>query len=313
MITQVYKVLPNQTPYSLIDPETEAIQIVGRFRNGTGKITHITNTNSKMICKDKTELETFLREEHAGFHKLLDLRKTLTTQGEICVLDQAIERVEYKRLGFVTDKGEINYFRYNNAYLDERLKMLYRYPAILHKAYCRSGAFKVVSKAEYAAYTDNDRKILDDKTRLKSERITLLFSIFSRICLSSKSYDMEFLKELQREYALYYDAYNTIGLRKVRELNFVDSDVRTEIKRVKFLKQATDESVINEVYAAFAPNTVYKTSEINSKMKAIFDSYSIEYDRRGVGNSIMLYFEATEARTGTKRCLLYTSDAADEL
>ena len=36
-------------------------------------------------------------------------------------------------------------------------------------------------------------------------------------------------------------------------------------------------------------------------MKAIFDSYSIEYDRRGVGNSIMLYFEATEARTGTKR------------
>lgn len=301
MITQVYKVLPNQTPYSLIDPETEAIQIVGRFRNGTGKITHITNTNSKMICKDKTELETFLREEHAGFHKLLDLRKTLTTQGEICVLDQAIERVEYKRLGFVTDKGEINYFRYNNAYLDERLKMLYRYPAILHKAYCRSGAFKVVSKAEYAAYTDNDRKVLDDKTRLKSERITLLFSIFSRICLSSKSYDIEFLKELQREYALYYDAYNMIGLRKVRELNFVDSDVRTEIKRVKFLKQATDESVINEVYAAFAPNTVYKTSEINSKMKAIFDSYSIEYDRRGVGNSIMLYFEATEARTGTKR------------
>lgn len=79
------------------------------------------------------------------------------------------------------------------------------------------------------------------------------------------------------------------------------ADVRTEIKRVKFLKQATDESVINEVYAAFAPNTVYKTSEINSKMKAIFDSYSIEYDRRGVGNSIMLYFEATEARTGTKR------------
>ena len=216
-------------------------------------------------------------------------------------LDQAIERVEYKRLGFVTDKGEINYFRYNNAYLDERLKMLYRYPAILHKAYCRSGAFKVVSKAEYAAYTDNDRKVLDDKTRLKSERITLLFTIFSRICLSSKSYDIEFLKELQREYALYYDAYNMIGLRKVRELNFVDSDVRTEIKRVKFLKQATDKSVINEVYAAFAPNTVYKTSEINSKMKAIFDSYSIEYDRRGVGNSIMLYFEATEARTGTKR------------
>lgn len=300
MVTQVYKALPQQTPYSLIDPETEAIQIVGRFRNGTEQIIHITNTNSQMIYKDKAELETFLKEQHAGFHKLLDLRKTLTTQGELYLVDQAIERVEYKRLGFVTDKGEINYFRYNNAYLDERLKILYRYPATLYKAYCRSGAFKVVSNAEYMAYADEERKELK-KQKSKSDRIKLLFSLFSRLELSDKYYDRQFYQELQNEYALYYEAFHTIGLRKVKELNFIDSDVRTEIKRVRFLKQATDEGVIQEVYAAFTPNTAYKTAEINSKMQAIYDSHNIEYDKRGISNHITLYFDATETRTGIKR------------
>ena len=33
MISQVHKTVKGKTPYSLIDPETEAIQIKGRFRN----------------------------------------------------------------------------------------------------------------------------------------------------------------------------------------------------------------------------------------------------------------------------------------
>lgn len=119
--------------------------------------------------------------------------------------------------------------------------------------------------------------------------------------LSDKYYDKQFYQELQNEYALYYEAFHTIGLRKVKELNFIDSDVRTEIKRVRFLKQATDESVIQEIYAAFTPNTAYKTAEINSKMQAIYDSHNIEYDKRGISNHITLYFDATETRTGLKR------------
>ena len=37
MISQVHKTVKGKTPYSLIDPETEAIQIKGRFRNGISR------------------------------------------------------------------------------------------------------------------------------------------------------------------------------------------------------------------------------------------------------------------------------------
>ena len=37
MISQVHKTVKGKTPYSLIDSETEAIQIKGRFRNGISR------------------------------------------------------------------------------------------------------------------------------------------------------------------------------------------------------------------------------------------------------------------------------------
>lgn len=301
MLSRVYKTVGNLVSPTLVDPETEAVQIVGRFRNSVKQIIHITDTNPDTAYQSREELERFLHGQHSGFHKLLALQPQAETRGERFLINQAIDNVDYKRQGFVTEKGEINYFRYNNAYLDERLKMLYRHSAILNKAYRRSGAFKILSQSEYSAYTELERGRLMNKNNSKTERITLLFEVLQRLRRSNEIYDRRFYNELKEEYGLYCEAFDVIGFRKVRELQFKDADISAEVKRVRYLDNVTNEAVICEIYDTFKPNTTYPTAVINKGLQQIFDAHKIEYDRRGIGKSIMLYFDAEESRTGKER------------
>lgn len=301
MLSRVYKTIEGLVSPTLIDPETEAIQIVGRFRNGVNQIIHITDTNPDTKYQSREELEQFLQEQHKGFHRLLDLRPQAETKGERFLINQAIENVDYNKLGFVTDKGKINYFRYNNAYLDERLKLLYRHPAILSKAYRRSGAFKILSQSEYSAYTELERKKLFNRNDSKANRITLLFEVLQRLRQSNETYDRRFYDELKEEYGLYCEAFDVIGFRKVRELQFKDADIRSEIKQVRYLREVSSEAVIAKIYNIFKPNATYSTTVINKGLQQIFDAHKIEYDKRGIGKTITLYFDAEESRTGTGR------------
>lgn len=297
LVSDVHKSRANETPYTLIDPETEAIQIVGRFRNGVSRIIHIANTNWNMNYQLKEELEKFLSEEHLGYQALVALKRSAVSEGEKHIIVQAIAKTDYKAQGFVTDKGVKNYFRYNNAYWDERLKMLYRSPAQLNKAYNRSEAFTVLAESEYMAYTDEERKILNDRNKPKATRIKLLYDIYQR-----DSYkDVLFINELKREYPLYFDAFYTIGLSKVKELAFVDSAIQTEVDKVIFHRRATEPRVIDAVYLQFQPNMIYSTVDVNQCLKVIYDNCQIKYDKRGLGKNIALYFDALETRTGKQR------------
>ena len=300
MITHVYKTMKDKVPYSLIDPETEAIQIAGRFRNGIERLIHITDTNSDLEYSPREKLEQFLKEQHDGLHKIEALFKSVETNGEKYIIHEAVKNTEYWQEHYVDwETGEINYFRYNNAYLDERLKLLYSYPAPLNKAYRRSGAFTVISEAEYAIYTDAERQKL--KNGSKAEKIEALNDIMKRFDNFESPYDYQLVKELKREYSLWIEALTTIGFAKMKELGFVDSAMSTEIKKVRYLNEATNQKVIEEVYKYVQPNSTYPTSEINEHLKRIFDSHRVTYDRRGVGKSISLYFEAEENRTRRER------------
>ena len=129
--------------------------------------------------------------------------------------------------------------------------MLYRHSAILNKAYRRSGAFKILSQSEYSAYTELERRKLLNRSDSKADRITLLFEVLQRLRQSDETYDRRFYDELKEEYGLYCEAFDVIGFRKVRELQFKDADIQAEIKQARYLNEVTSEAVIAKVYNAF--------------------------------------------------------------
>ena len=305
MLTKVHKTVKGKMPYSLIDPETEAIQIAGRFRNGISRYIHITDTDNNLDYVDREFLEHRLQGEHQGYLKLLQLCRDTEDMGEKLALEQARTRTDYYVNGFTNDKGDINYFRYNNAYIDERLKMIYRYPAHLYKAYQRTGSFNVASESEYAIMTEEEKKKLKDTNIPKAERIANLFECYKKITETDEYtgwlYLNQYIDELKHDFPLYLEAFSTIGYAKVKELNFKDSDITTAVNDFKYRRDTTQPKVQEAVYDAFTENTAYKTSEIKSKLKEIYDKAGLKLHRRPQGQDICQYFEATERRSGNAR------------
>ena len=303
MVTQVYKTVHDETPYSLIDPETEAIQIAGRFRNGISRLIHVTNTTPKLDYYSREDLGQFLKEQHMGMLLMSDLLDSVVEDGARYIISEAISKTEYYTEGYVNHRTkEINYFRYNNAYLDERLKMLYRYPAPLNKAYKRSGAFTVISEAEFAIYSDDERAELNNAAS-KEKRAEILNDILERYWNSENPshYDYRLVEELTQEFTLLVVGLLTIGFFRMKELGFRDSAMSAEIVKFRFLKEATNPQVLQEVYSIFQENTIHPTRFIKEQLAIIFKKYNIVLGRQPKGEDITLYFNARERRTRQER------------
>lgn len=299
MLSNPYKTVENKTPYSLIDPETESIQIMGRFRNGIDRLIHITSISKKLQFETREELEYRLEEEYQCLEMIGQLCDDADTIEKHDIFLETIKRMDICQQGFADYNGTKNYFRYNNAYLDERLKMLYTYPARLYKAYERSGAFTVFSASEYAMYTEEEREKLKDKKSNKAERIELLYSLISRSDKKNKDwfYFKELLDDIRSDYALYLETFDTIGYAKVKELDFVDSDIKTAVNNFKLQKDTKKPEVKQAVYGYFKENTFYPTSEIKTKLAEIYDKTGVQLHRQPKGGDICIYFEATETHT----------------
>ena len=300
MITQVYRKSGNEVPYSFIDPETEAIQIAGRFRNGIKRLIHITNTDSSIVYMTKDEAEETLNGWHNGHMKLKSIYDSTQEENEKYYIRQAIMRTDYFRDGYADFNGSINYFRYNNAYIDHRLELLYRYPAPLNKSYRKSGMFNVTSKAEYAIYTDEERMKLEAAYTPKAERIRIIHDILSRSTDGDNEYDKAFIEELKKDFPLYADALSTIGLSEVKRLNYNDDAVRQAVRMYKLSLPETRESV----YREFTENTFYTVSEIRNVFAGIFQEQGISFDSQIHGEDMKLYFNAVPDRRHRGRGVL---------
>ncbi|NDV96737.1 hypothetical protein D0T84_17735 [Dysgonomonas sp. 521] len=67
--------------HSMIDPETEAIQIIGRFRNGVNSIIHLSNTDRKLTSKTPEQLTSYLDGCHEIYIQLKRLFQSATEEG----------------------------------------------------------------------------------------------------------------------------------------------------------------------------------------------------------------------------------------
>lgn len=301
IVSQVFKRIPKQTPFSLIDPEVEAIQIAGRFRNGLERLIHITNFDDQLEFKDRDELEQFLTEQHTGYLNMEELLNSSDTEGERYIIEQGLKNNDFVQMGFVTSNGKKNYFRYNNSYIDERLKFLYRYPAVLHKVYNETEAFKVESESVYSICTDRERSLLKSSNTPKAERIELIHELITRSISHKDSQSKRILKDVEKEFPLYFEALKVLGLKDVKRLQFKDSAVRSALVKKKEHLKYTSKEVFDDVYSKLQENTWYATVDINNALWSVFDKHGLEKDGRGDASKIANYFQANESRKSDER------------
>ncbi len=127
-----------RSPYSLIDPETDSIQISGRFRNSYSSISHIININPGLETLSREELDKRLLQ----YQKTYNLLKTKITEAENNDkphIKKDFDKLEYHY--YLDRNGEINPFSIENEYYDEMIKGYYKDERIISNSYARTRHF----------------------------------------------------------------------------------------------------------------------------------------------------------------------------
>lgn len=160
-----------------------------------------------------------------------------------------------------------------------------------------SKAFYIYSEYENCAYSEQELKAIRDNNTLKAKRIQLLSEILPKLTKSVHSEDLQLLEELKKEFAFYFEALTLIGYRRIRQLQFLDSDIEKEI----FKKKLTAEKVVKDVYSVFKEGEKYTTAFMNTELEKIFKKHNICMGRRIKAKDMEYYFEIKECRTSDER------------
>lgn len=294
MMTELFS-----APYSLIDPATESVQIAGRFRNGISRLIHITNYNKRREYKKEDEIKSFLEGQHTVFMQFLKMKNASRQKGEIYILSQALKSVDYSR--YVNPSGEINHFMYNNAYRDEYVKSVYKTPFTIKTAYTSSNAFNITYSFCKSRTTDNNRRMLRNDRIKKTELNKEAYNQIKKLISSKDEYDKEYLRDIKDSFNLVYEAYEVLDEKKMKELGFNETLLRRAISEKKASDKQMNEGVLKAIYLAFNEHTRYTNSDINKKLKEIYNTYDVKCDLRGVANKITLYFDAEQNNTSSSR------------
>ena len=287
LLTELYS-----APHSLIDPSTEAVQILGRFRNGIHQVFHIYNYNPQITTRTDDELSAYLEGQHRVYVGIYEQWKKSIDEGELAILDQTLRSVDYSR--FVTADCRKNHFMYDNAFVAEHTKWLYSDFDGTYDAYVVCGAFEVKHKYVKMNLTDKDRERLRTPRTSKTALNRIAFRIIKELKKESGKFDKEQLMELQERFGLLIDAYDVLGEDKLRATGFNERDIKTAIAEAKSIKEQRAPGVRNAVYLKFREGTWYKSRDITDGLSDIFKAYGIKTDGRGITRKIKMYFDASE-------------------
>ena len=102
---------------SVIDPATEAIQIIGRFRNGVNSVTHIASIRPDLECISGEEIDHWLQGAGKIYNGWQQQLRASSNIGERTLLQEAIGENSY--LPYLDEKGNLDPFLVANYYEKE--------------------------------------------------------------------------------------------------------------------------------------------------------------------------------------------------
>ena len=287
-------------PFSSIDPATEVIQAIGRFRNGVAGAWHITNTNPKLKCITPASLEDRLIEHEYVYNYINAMQPQTLNHNN--AKNQALNGMEHKR--FVDENGNRHHFMWDNAHDDERIKSYYLGTRCLYKAY--DSAPLVVEKREwYSTLSDSDRMRRESTTLTKPKRWEEILKQARKIyeAKGCKATEDEIVAQLGESYREMVHAIYTIGAREVMRLNYNERAIVEAVKHKEHFDDVRMRAAA-DVYSLLNERDVETVKTINETMTEILKVHGIKPIGRVDRRYIELFFRVADMKRGGERCFV---------
>lgn len=286
---------------SIIDPFTDTIQIIGRFRNGIASANHITNTDYKFQVRSKAQLKFRIKVFEENY-KMLKAYYDNATSDELRDAVKAILN-NHPLTPLLNIDGTKNWFKIDNYLAENLVQGYYNSFDELVKNYKQCKSFKLNYESTAYKLSDTERLKRENKSlSIKTKRREIVEQL-EMLKGDETSIAMEHKRELIRTDAFIVQAYDELGKAKIEELKYSHPKIREAMILKKYNENRTGTEFIEMVKNRFKAGQSYELSQINKIRDEIYSLLNMPPIKKKPKDFLSDFFELRDYWKNRQRAL----------
>lgn len=298
MISDVYF-----SEYSIIDPHTDAIQAIGRFRNGVNRVCHIFNTNPNLPVRTEEEIGIYLQVSKEVYDKIKTFYDCATSEEARNAYREALKVLPFNQM--LNKDGKENFFAIDN-YVDEALlKSSYNAQDKLIASYRSNRLFDLDVESAYFPFGDFERLKKESKyTSLKDKRKEVVRQL--ELLKGDDETEMirNYKEDLRKADSFIYGAYEEIGKEMIESLDYSVKRIKEAMILKQYREKTEGTEFIQLIKNSFKVGQKYTKKYIKEELTRIYALTGVTPQKTITGQSIKEFFYVKEINTGGSRKFL---------
>ena len=298
MISDVYF-----SEYSMIDPHTDAIQAIGRFRNGVNRVCHIFNTNPNLPVRTEEEIGIYLQANKEVYDKIKTFYDCATSEEARNAYHGILKVLPFNQM--LNKDGKENFFAIEN-YVDEALlKSSYNAQEKLIASYRSNRLFDLDVESAYFPFGDFERLKKESKyASLKDKRKEVVRQL--ELLKGDDETEMirNYKEDLRKADSFIYGAYEEIGKEMIESLDYSVKRIKEAMILKQYREKTEGTEFIQLIKNSFKVGQKYTKKYIKEELTRIYALTGVTPQKTITGQSIKEFFHVKEINTGGSRKFL---------
>jgi hypothetical protein len=208
---------PQTSPHTMLDVDTDCIQICGRFRHGINSATHIYRTSEEILAKTREQLEWEISAHEFAYQTVQTLYNSADSREGRYAFGEALETLPFRN--YLYPDLSKNWFAVDNTINDKLVEARYKYRGQVKFWYNDCHYF--IPTFEDKPYNANDEKLRKiTAARSTKEKWQRMVMLLSEIGEPDSEYAMDFKNEIRKIDFFIVDAYDLLGKKRIEELKY---------------------------------------------------------------------------------------------
>ena len=285
---------PHLSPYTMLDVDTDCIQICGRFRNGISSATHIYRTDEEIVAKTREQLEWEISAHEFAYQTVQTLYNSADSREGRYAFGEALETLPFRK--YLYPNFTKNWFAIDNAINEALVESKYKFQGQLDFWY--EGCHFFIPSFNHIPYNKNDEKLKKVRAaRSVKDRRKRMVQLLSECKEPSSENDYDFINKIRQIDPQIVKAYEVLGKEEIEALKYSPKKMEEKI----ILKQRKGNKVVRLIKNSFKIGQTYTYKHIEKELTRIFNQKEFHPEKPINHKMLKDYFKVEGRRVRVKK------------
>ena len=294
---------PYFSEYTAIDPSTDVVQAIGRFRNGINLCIHLVNPHSGFPVRTKEGITEYLNASAYAYNTIKNLYEYATNIETRNAMKEALNVLPYNRM---IRQGKTDFFAIDN-YIDEQLvKSSYNNIDLLMERYRSTPHLSVkLNPLMTFKLSDYDRLKFENKSgNIKESRKRMVEILESLKEDADSMIVQDFISDIRKQDPFIFEAYETVGKEVIELCKYSRKKIKEAMILKKYRESTTGMEFIELLNNSFQVGRKYTRTYIKQELSRIYQVLGIERKKAITAMTIKEFFLVQEAYIKKEKAFL---------